>query len=330
MALARFAAARLATMLGIALVVSVALFAAVELLPGDAATTILGQNATPERLDQVREQLQLDDSPVERYASWLGGVVQGDFGTSVVSQRPVWDVIEAPARNSVILGALALTGMSVVAVGLGLLAGFRPGGRADRVVSVVTSSIAAVPDFVLGGVLIAVFASWLDLLPAVSLVPVGSSPLDDPTALVLPAATLAIVGGAFGARLIRAVVADASASPHVEAALLAGLPERRVVLRHLLPTVVSPVAQVLASLAPYAVGGTIVVERLFGYPGLGAALVGQLAARDVTVVEAIGLLFTVVVLAALFVADLVGAAADPRRRTARQDRVDERLVVEVR
>lgn len=316
MTLARYAAIRLAATIAVGLVVSIAIFASVELLPGDAATAILGQNATPERLELVREQLRLDDGPVERYLSWLGGVVQGDLGTSVVTQRPVTSVIETPIRNSVILGAIAFGGMAIIAVTLGAVAGRRPGGRADRIVSTVAAGLVAVPDFVLGGVLIAVFASWLDLFPSVSLVPVGASPLDDPMALVLPAATLALFGGAFGARLIRAVVVDASSSPHVEAAELAGLPEWRVITRHLLPPIVAPIVQVLASLAPYAVGGTIVVERLFGYPGVGAALIDQLAARDVTVVEAIGLLLTVVVLTSLFVADVIGAAADPRRRRA--------------
>ncbi|MEM1333290.1 MAG: ABC transporter permease [Actinomycetota bacterium] len=315
MALARFAAIRAVAMVAIALVVSVAIFAAVELLPGDAATSILGQNATPERVEQVREQLQLGAGPVERYTSWLSGVARGDFGESVLTQRPVWDVIETPVRNSLVLGAVAFGAMSLIAVTFGAVAGRRPGSRTDRIVSATAAGAVAVPDFVLGGVLIAVFASWLDLFPAVSLVPVGSSPLTDPVILILPAATLALFGGAFGARLIRAVVADASSAPHVEAAVLAGLPERTVVVRHLLPPIIAPLAQVLASLAPYAVGGTIVVERLFGYPGVGATLIDQLAARDVTVVEAIGLLLTVVVLGALFTADVVGAAADPRRLT---------------
>ena len=317
MSVARFAATRLAVFAAIALAVSVVVFAAVELLPGDAATNILGQNATPDRVDELRAQLRLDDGPVERYLAWLGGVVQGDFGDSVVSGRPVWSVIATPVRNSLWLAAVTFPVMAVIAVGLGVLAGRRPGTRADRATTTTTSMLAAIPDFVVGGVLIAVFAAWLGFLPSVSLVPVGESVWSDPTVLVLPAATLALVGGAFGARLIRAVVADASAAPHVDAARLAGLPERRVIGRHLLPSIVGPIAQVLASLVPAVIGGAIVVERLFGYPGVGAALVGHLGARDVTVVEAIGLLLTVVVLAGLFTADLAGALADPRRREGR-------------
>ncbi|MEM9040735.1 MAG: ABC transporter permease [Actinomycetota bacterium] len=327
MSLGRFVVARLVATVGIALAVSVVLFAAVEFLPGDAATRILGQNATPDRVEALRAQLNLADGPIERYVSWLGDALQGDFGTSITSQQPVWQAIETPVRNSLILGAVAFVAMSLIAIGLGVAAGRRPGGRADRVVSAITSSIASVPDFVLGGVLIAVFASWLDLLPAVSLVPIGGTPLDEPRVLVLPAATLAIFGGAFGARLIRAVVADAASSPHVEAAVLAGLPERRVVTRHLLPSIIAPTAQVLASIVPYVVGGAIVVEQLFGYPGVGASLVANLAARDVTVVEAIGMILTLIVLAALFTADVVGAAADPRRRTASGATADETSAV---
>ncbi|MEM9464066.1 MAG: ABC transporter permease [Actinomycetota bacterium] len=315
MGLARFAAIRAAATLAVALLVSVVLFAAVELLPGDAAITILGQNATPERVEELRTELRLDDSAVDRYATWIGGVVRGDLGESVVSQRPVWSVIETPARNSLLLGILSFSAMLVVAVALGVLSGRSPGGRADRLTTTTTSAIASVPDFVMGGLLIVLFATWIEIFPAVSLVSVGESPLDDPIILVLPAATLALVGGSFGARLIRAVIADEAATPHVDAAVLAGLSERRIVLRHLLPGVIGPIAQVLASLAPYAVGGAIVVERLFGYPGIGAALVDHLAARDVTVVEAIGLILTAVVLLALFTADLIGAASDPRRRS---------------
>ncbi len=318
MTLARFAATRVLAALGVALLVSMVLFAAVELLPGDAATSILGQNATPERVEALRAELRLDDNPVSRYVSWIGDLAQGDPGISVVSQRSVWSVIATSSRNSLLLGVFGLTAMTFVAVGLGVVSGRRPGGMADRLTTTATSAVAAVPDFVLGGLLIAAFATWFHLLPAVSLVPVGTSPLDDPIILVLPVVTLAVVGGSFGARLVRAVVADADATPHVDAAVLAGLPERQVIVRHLLPTVVAPIVQVLASLVPYAVGGTIVVERLFGYPGIGAALVSHLAARDVTVVEAIGLLLTAVVLAALLIADVIGAAADPRRRRGRR------------
>jgi peptide/nickel transport system permease protein len=310
----RLVAGRLVVAAALLLAVSALLFVAVEVLPGDAATTILGQNATPERLEQIRADLGLDRPVVARYLDWIGGVVQGDFGDAVVTDRSVWSTISTPLRNTAALAVVAFTAMVIVAVAFGVTAGVRPGSSVDQLLTGITSVVVSVPDFVLGTVLIAVLASWFDLLPSVSLVPLGGSPWDDPSILLLPAATMALVAGAFGARLIRAVVAEGARAPHVEAARLAGLSPKRVVRRHLLPGLVGPIVQVLASLAPFAIGGTIVVERLFGYPGIGAAFTAQLAARDVAVVEAIGLVLAAAALAALVAADVIGILVDPRRR----------------
>ncbi|MFV0526501.1 MAG: ABC transporter permease [Acidimicrobiales bacterium] len=305
---------RLLVALGMTLAVSALLFATVELLPGDAAVAILGANATPERVEALQTELRLDDPAVVRYLRWIGGIVTGDLGNSIVSGRPAWSVIATPARNSLVLGTGAVLAMAITALGVGVSAGRRPGAGVDRALSAAASLTASTPDFVIGTVLIIVAASWLEVLPAVSLVKVGEAPWEDPAILVLPILTLALVGGGYGARLIRAIVADAAGSPHVEAAELAGVEPRRVVTRHLLPSVFGPIAQVLASLVPYALGGTIVVERLFGYPGLGSLFTSQLAARDVVIVEAVGLLVAVVAIAALLVADTVDVVADPRNR----------------
>ena len=305
---------RLVVAAGLTLAVSALLFAAVEVMPGDAATAILGANATTERVEALRSELRLDESPVARYGDWVGGVLTGDLGHSITSGRPAWAVMATPLRNTLVLGGSAAVMMSGVAIVAGTAAGRRPGSTVDRTLTALASLAVSTPDFVLGTVLITIVASWLDLLPAVSLVTANESPWDA-RILVLPVATMSLAGGAYGARLVRAVVADATDSPHVEAARLAGLAERRVLARHLLPGVVGPIAQVIASLVPYAIGGAIVVERLFGYPGLGSLFVEQLGARDVVVVEAIGLLLTVVVVAALFLADAIGIVADPRART---------------
>lgn len=316
MALLRLLVGRLALAIVLAVIVSGLLFAAVEVLPGDAATAILGPNATPERAEALRAELDLDAPVVERYLRWAGGVVTGDLGSSVTSGRSTWDTISAPLRNSLVLGGSSVIAMGAVAIVVGTVAGRRPGSGVDRGLTAITSLVASTPDFVLGTVLIAIVTSWLGVLPAVSLIPLGGAPWDAPTILVLPVATMAVVGGSYGARLVRAVVVDASATQHVEAARLAGLSERVVVFRHLLPGVAGPITQVIAALVPYAVGGTIVVERLFGYPGIGSAFATQLAARDVVVIEAIGLLLTLAVIASLFLADSIGILTDPRRRRA--------------
>lgn len=306
---------RLAGAAVVLVVVSAVLFAAVELLPGDVATQILGQNATPERVAALRDELSLDEPAPVRYARWLGGVVRGDLGEAATSDRSVRETIGARLANTAILAGLAFATLAVGAVGLGVLAGRRVGGRLDVGVSTAALAAVSLPEFVVAGLLVSGVALGLGWLPAVSLVPIGGTPLDRPEILVLPVVSLAVVGGAFGARLIRAVVADAGHLPHIEAARLAGLSEAKVVWRHLLPAAAGPVAQVLAFMVPYLVGGTVVVERVFSYPGVGMLLVEQVGQRDAPVVEAIGLLLAAAVVAGFLVADLVGVLTSLARRT---------------
>lgn len=305
---------RLAVVSLLAVAVSMLLFFAVEVLPGDSAVVILGQNATPERLAALREELHLNDPAIVRYVRWAGGVMRADLGQSIVTQRPVWAVLRLPLQNSLTLAAVAAVLIVVLAVGGGVVAGYWRDSAVDNVISTVSSWCAATPDFVLGTVLVAVGSSWLRWLPAVSLLSVGERPWQTPLILVLPALTLALIGGAFGARLIRAVVADHRDLPHVEAAEFAGVPSLRVLWRHVLPGVIAPIVHVLASLVPYLVGGAIVIERLFGYPGIGTAFVDQLMLRDVVVVEALGLIFVGTVGAALVTADLVQLVVGDRCR----------------
>ena len=307
---------RIASTFAVLAAVSVVIFAAVELLPGDAATRILGQNATPERLEALREQLGLDRSAVSRYFSWIGGVLTGDLGTAATTDRTVWDTIATPLRNTAILASIAFVTISAVAVAGGLLAGRKPGSRTDRTLSTAALGAVAVPDFVIGGLLMSVFAFGLGWVSSVSLVPLGGSPLDRPGILILPVATATATGGMFGLRLVRAVVAEASARPYVESARLAGVAERTVLVKHLLPSVLGPIAQVLALLVPFLIGGTVVIERVFAYPGFGSLLVAQINARDVTVVSAMGLIMSAAVIVSFLFADLLsgpGRLPGPQR-----------------
>ena len=297
---------RLGAALALALVVSAATFAAVEVLPGDPATTILGANATPERVEALREQLGLERPVVARYGDWLIGLVRGDLGDAATTSRGVWEIIATPLRNTAIFAAAAFLAMSVVSTVGGLIAGSRPGRVVDRWLSTGSLGVVAVPDFVVAGLLIAVFAFHLEWLSSVSLVPIGGSPLDDPAVLILPVATTTLVGGTYGMRQVRAVVAEASTRPYIEAARLAGIGEAAVLRRHLLPTVAAPTAQVLALAVPYLIGGTVVVERVFAYPGLGSLFVDQIGARDVTVVSVAAMIMAGAVILAFFVADAVG------------------------
>ncbi|MCW6003516.1 ABC transporter permease [Micromonospora sp. CPCC 205371] len=295
------------------LAVSVVLFVAVQVLPGDPVTQALGSTYTPERGAQLRAQLGLDAPVAEQYLRWLGGVLRGDFGTSAVTRVPVGPIVAERAGNSVVLAAAAFVLIAVLGVGFGLFAGARPGSGRDRAVSAVTLTLTAVPEFALATVLVAVFAFALGWLPAVSLVAPGSGPLSQPAILVLPVASLALYGGAYTARMVRGIVADIAAGPHVEAARIAGLPEHLVLRRHVLPSAAGSIAQVLALLVPYLVGGALVVETVFAYPGLGALLASAVRARDAVQVEAAGLVLAAVAIAGFLVAELIQDRSCPGR-----------------
>lgn len=295
------------------LAVSMVLFVAVHVLPGDPVTQALGSTYTPERGAQLRAQLGLDAPVAEQYLRWLGGVWRGDFGTSAVTRVPVGPVVAERAGNSVVLAAAAFVVIAVVGVGVGLLAGARPGSGRDRAVSVVTLTVTAVPEFALATVLVAVFAFGLGWLPAVSLLAPGAGPASQPEILVLPVASLALYGGAYTVRMVRGVVADIATGPHVEAARIAGLPEHLVLRRHVLPSAAGAIAQVLALLVPYLVGGALVVETVFAYPGLGALLAGAIGARDAVQVEAAGLVLAAVAIAGFLVAELIHGRTGPVR-----------------
>ena len=313
---AHYAVWRLASLVATLLAVSIILFAAVEWLPGDPAQQILGINATPERLDVLREQLNLNDSVPVRYGHWLWSTLQGDLGESVRTNQSVEAIIARPALNTAMLGLVAFAAITTLALCLAALGGMRDGSKTSTVVSVTTLSAVSVPEFIIAGILISVVGLELGWLPAVSLVPSEGTPFSRPEILVLPVMSLSIVGGAYGARLIRAAVADAARMPHVQAARLAGLTESRVLLRHLLPTAVPTSVQVLAFMVPFLVGGAVVVERIFAFPGLGSQLVDRIALRDAPVIEAIGLIQAATVVVGFQIADVVGFLASPQRRTA--------------
>lgn len=296
-------------------VISALLFAAVEVLPGDAARQSLGPTATPAQVQIRRAELGLDRPVLARYFDWVGGVVQGDLGTSLASQVPVRDLIAAPLGNTLVLAAIALVAVTILTLVGGLAAGSRPGGRRDVAISTTSLLVVSLPEFVIAGLLVSVFSWRLGWLPPVSLAPAGST-LGRPEVIVLPALSIVLVGGAFAIRLARATIADVGRQPHVEAARLQGIPERRVLMRYVLPNALGPIAQVLAFVVPFLVGGTVVVERFFDYPGLGKLLADSVSARDLPVVESIGLLLAAAVVASLLVADLIGLLADPKLRSA--------------
>ncbi|MDF2257475.1 ABC transporter permease [Streptantibioticus ferralitis] len=306
---------RLGAAAGTLLAASVLVFAATTLAPGDAAAARLGGRAGPQQIAQLRHSLGLDQPAWVRYGHWLWHALHGDLGTSYASGRPVSALIAERAGNSLLLGATAAALLVPLAIGLGLWAGMRAGRAADRLVSTATLALVSMPEFVIGTLLVLLFAVGLGWLPSVSVPSAGHSVLTQPQILVLPVLTLLSVSLAQNVRLVRAGVIAANASDAARTARLGGVPEHRVVLRWVLPAAVVPAVPVLARYLAYLLGGTLVAETLFGYPGLAAALVDATAARDVPVVQGVTLLVAAVTVTLNLLADLLAAALNPAARS---------------
>ena len=300
------------------LLVSILVFAATQVLPGNAAYAVLQNTATPARLHALEAQLHLNRPAVEQYWTWLTGLLHGNLGTSLANSAPVSTLIGGRILNSAVLVLLAGVIGTVIGVGLGVLAAARRDSWLDHVMSVVALSITALPEFVVAMILIILLSTLVShVFPAVSVIPPGAAPWSYPSALVLPVATLVIVIVPYVYRMMRAAMIDALESDYVEMARLKGLSRWRVLLVHALPNGIAPTIQVIGLNFLYLAGGVVVVEYVFAYPGLGQALVMAVSNRDIPVIQ-----FIVLILAAFYVAvniltDLVSLAASPRRRLPR-------------
>lgn len=303
MSLVPFVGRRLAEAAILLVVLSAVIFAATAALPGDAVSAVAGVDASPAQRAAVRAELGLDRPAVERYADWVADAARGDLGRGFVGDRPVTDVLAARLPNSLLLAGLTLAVIAPLAALLGLWTGLR-GGTADRLVSTAAQTLAAVPEFVIAALLVAVLAVWLEILPRVSVIPLGGTPLDVPHTLILPVLTLGAVGLAVATRLLRVSVADAAATPYSEAARLNGVRGVRLAVRHILPNAAGPAVQALTLTTGALVGSAVVVENVFDYPGIGRELQLAVAARDIPMVQGIATVLAGVMLAVLLTGDI--------------------------
>jgi peptide/nickel transport system permease protein len=302
------------------LAASVLIFVGVQVLPGNTASAVLGRDATPQAVAALQTQMGLDKPATTRYFEWLGGFAHGDLGNSAVAQAQsdpnakIWPLIQGPLKNSAILAALAALFMIPLSLGLGALAAVRAGKPTDHLISVGTLVAVSMPEFVVGALLVALFFVGLNLLPPVSLVPPGGDPLSNPKALVLPVVTLLFASLAAGVRMVRAGMFEVLQTEYVQAARLNGIGERRVLSRYALRNALAPSVQVLAQNLQYLVGGIIVVESVFAYPGIGTQLVNAVQLRDVTMVQSIAMLIAVIYVVINLLADLVVMLLVPKLR----------------
>lgn len=315
MLIARLIAGRLVMALFTLVLVSLLIFSVLEILPGDVATRVLGRDATPEAIATLRERMQLDAPAPVRYGRWLAGVVEGDFGASLVSGRPVGAILGQRVLNTVYLSVYAFLLYLPLAILPAVLQAVRRDRPLDHALSVVTLVLLSIPDFLLGTLLLLLFVLVIPVLPAMSTVDESSGALEYLRAMTLPALTLAIVMAVYAVRMLRDNLIEVLDADYIRMAELRGVPARRVVWRHALPNALVPTLNITALNLAYLVGGVVVVEKVFGYPGFGSLLVDALQLRDFPVIEATVLLAAAVYIAANFLADVGAIVFNPKLRT---------------
>ena len=299
------------------LFVSLLVFATTQALPGDAARSILGKEATPERLEAVRARLHLDRPVWQQYATWLGGIAVGDFGQSLATEQPVSELVGSRIGNSAFLVLVA----GLIAVPLSLLLGVAAAVRRDRlfdhVFTIASLVLAALPEFVIGISLILVFATQLlHLFPAVAILADDKPIWAQIDQVMLPAMTLDLAVIPYMSRIVRGSMIEVLESEYVQMARLKGLSPRRVIWRHALPNAIVPFVQVTALQLAWLAGGVVVVEFVFRFPGIGQALVDAVANRDLPVVQALTVLVGAIYVLLNVAADIATVLLTPRLRMA--------------
>lgn len=301
-------------------VVSILVFAGTEALSGNAAEAVLGRGSTPAQVAKVSKAMGLDRPAVQRYADWAGGLVHGDLGNTAIGYAQGTTISVASRvgdrlRNSAILALVVFLVLVPLALLLGVIAGVRAGRAADHAISLTTLGMISLPEFIVGSILILVFFSWLKWLPPVSLVAPGESPLSHPDILVLPGLTLLGVTLGASVRMIRAGVSEAMRSDYVQMARLNGFTERRVLTRYALRNSLATAVQIFALNLQLLIGGILITEYLFDYPGIGSELVAAVGIRDITEVQSVVMVIAAFYIAVNIAADVIVVLLVPKLRT---------------
>jgi peptide/nickel transport system permease protein len=294
---------------------SFAVFAAAEVLPGDVGRTVLGPYASQQQVDDLNHQLGADKPLVQRYFTWAGNFVRGDWGESPIQRVEVRPLVLERLKNSLILGAFALVLIVPFSVALGVIAALNYGKALDRVISIAGLSFVALPEFVVGVVVLVVFAVQLGWFPVSSQVP-SANPVDIIRQCLLPSIPLMFVLFGYISRMARAGTIEALRSNYTRTAVLKGLPRRYVIFRHVLRNSLLPTITVVSVQVGYLVGGLVVIETLFNYPGIGQLILNAATGHDLPTLEASVLMIAVIYTVANFTADILGAVLNPRVRLA--------------
>lgn len=297
--------------------VSVLIFAATEILPGDVASAVLGQGATPETLAAFRAELGLDRPAYIRYMEWFFSALQGDLGKALTNQRDILTSLAPRMENTLFLAGYAALIAVPLSVGLGIIAAINEGKAVDRVANVISLAAISVPEFFIAYLLIITFAVNLGWFPSLSTVFAGMGVLERAYITALPAATLTLLVAAHMLRMTRSSVLSIMSQPYIEMAFLKGLSRTRVVFRHALPNAAAPIIAVIALNLAYLIVGVVVIEVVFVYPGVGQFMVDGVTKRDLPVVQACGLVFAGAFVLLNTFADVLGILVNPRLRKPR-------------
>jgi peptide/nickel transport system permease protein len=295
-------------------VVAIAVFALLHVTPGDPATIIAGDYATPDEVARIRAKLGLDRPFVTQVGLWLGQVVRGDLGTSIFSGLPVTTLIGQRAEATTVLALYAVILSVGIGVPLGVLAAWRRGSWIDRLVMIIAVSGFSMPVFWMGFLLVYVFALWLGWLPVQGYVPLRESVLACLRHLTLPAVTLSFIYLALIARMTRASMLGVLDEDYVRTAFAKGLPPRRVLLRHALRNAALPVVTIIGIGFALLIGGAVVTESVFAIPGLGRLTVDAIVRRDYPVIQGVVLVVSAVYVLINLLIDLLYVVIDPRIR----------------
>ncbi|MGV2064942.1 ABC transporter permease [Agrobacterium sp. 22-226-1] len=307
-------ARRLVVMLTTLLIVSFIVFSATSLLPGDTATILLGQAATPEAVAGLRTAMHLDDPALLRFVRWLLGLLQGELGTSYANNMAIADLIGPRFVNSMKLAGITTIIAVPLALTLGISSAMLRGTLYDRAVTVLTIGVISVPEFMIATLAVLLFAVYLKWLPALSLVSEVHTLFDVLRVYAMPVITLTFVVSAQMIRMSRAAVIETLDTPYVEMALLKGAPRMRIVLRHALPNALAPIVNAVALSLSYLVGGVIIVETIFNYPGIAKLMVDGVATRDLPLIQSCAMIFCVGYLLLITTADIIAIMSNPRLR----------------
>lgn len=296
------------------LLTSLIIFTVTQFLPGDVARVVLGREAGEEQLEAFREEFGLNDPLPMQYVGWLTGFVRGDWGRSLSTRSEIYPVVMDRLRNSFMLAGLTMLFGVPLSILLGVIAGLNANKAIDNGISIASLSVVGLPEFVTGIILIEIFARRLGLLPANSSIPLDASFREALPMLILPAMTATLVLLAYIARLTRAGVVEELKKPYVRTATLKGISSTAVTFKHVLRNALMPTVTVVAISFGWLIGGLIVIENVFNYPGLGRMLVFAIDRRDLPLLQAVTMVVVLIFALANLSADLIYAYLDPRIR----------------